>query len=48
MSAPERELVVSTPSGRVALEGTIESAEGNPSVVVFSHDSGSGRHTPHD
>lgn len=46
MSQPQRELTVSIPSGRVALEGVLELPERSLGVVVFSHGSGSGRHSP--
>jgi putative phosphoribosyl transferase len=38
--------VVSIPAGRVALEGVLESPATPVGVVVFSHGSGSGRHSP--
>jgi len=38
--------LVSIPSGRVMLEGVLELPETPAGVVVFSHGSGSGRHSP--
>ncbi|HEY7758958.1 MAG TPA: dienelactone hydrolase family protein [Burkholderiales bacterium] len=37
---------VSIPSGRVTLEGVLELPDAPSGVVVFSHGSGSGRHSP--
>jgi pimeloyl-ACP methyl ester carboxylesterase len=37
---------VAIPAGRVALEGALELPAGALGVVVFSHGSGSGRHSP--
>lgn len=46
MSAGRSEPVVSIPSGRVLLEGILELPKQASGVVAFSHDSGSGRHSP--
>lgn len=40
------ESLVSIPSGSIALEGVLELPERPGGVVVFSHGSGSGRHSP--
>jgi pimeloyl-ACP methyl ester carboxylesterase len=40
------EPVVRIPSGKVALEGVLELPERATGIVVFSHGSGSGRHSP--
>ncbi|HSD40710.1 MAG TPA: alpha/beta hydrolase [Burkholderiales bacterium] len=42
MSAP----LVTIPAGTVALEGVLELPAGAQGIVVFSHGSGSGRHSP--
>jgi pimeloyl-ACP methyl ester carboxylesterase len=46
MSAVRSETLVSIPSGKVMLEGVLELPEKPTGVVVFSHGSGSGRHSP--
>ena len=46
MSAPRDETLVSIPAGEVALEGVLERPAQTTGVVVFSHGSGSGRHSP--
>jgi putative phosphoribosyl transferase len=46
MSAQRGEPPVSIPSGRVALEGLLEVPSNASGIVVFSHGSGSGRHSP--
>jgi len=43
---PRGEPVVRIPSGKVALEGVLELPERATGIVVFSHGSGSGRHSP--
>jgi pimeloyl-ACP methyl ester carboxylesterase len=43
---PRGEPVVRIPSGKVALEGVLELPERAAGIVVFSHGSGSGRHSP--
>ena len=40
------EPIVRIPSGKVALEGVLELPERAAGIVVFSHGSGSGRHSP--
>ena len=40
------EPVVRIPSGKVALEGVLELPERAAGIVIFSHGSGSGRHSP--
>jgi putative phosphoribosyl transferase len=40
------ESIVRIPSGKVALEGVLELPERAAGIVVFSHGSGSGRHSP--
>jgi dienelactone hydrolase len=40
------EPVVRIPSGKVALEGILELPERATGIVIFSHGSGSGRHSP--
>ena len=40
------ESLVSVPAGRVALEGALERPGRAAGIVVFSHGSGSGRHSP--
>jgi alpha-beta hydrolase superfamily lysophospholipase len=46
MSAQRSGPSVSIPSGRVALEGLLEVPARAVGIVVFSHGSGSGRHSP--
>jgi alpha-beta hydrolase superfamily lysophospholipase len=46
MSTRRSEPVVSVPSGRVSLEGLLEVPANAAGIVVFSHGSGSGRHSP--
>lgn len=46
MSAPDSAPFVSIPSGRLAMEGVLELPPTPSGVVVFSHGSGSGRHSP--
>jgi len=46
MSTPSNEPAVSIPSGRVWLEGLLEVPPRATGIVVFSHGSGSGRHSP--
>jgi putative phosphoribosyl transferase len=46
MSTRRNEPVVSVPSGRVSLEGLLEVPASAAGIVVFSHGSGSGRHSP--
>jgi putative phosphoribosyl transferase len=46
MSAPRREASVLIPAGDVTLEGDLELPLQPAGVVVFSHGSGSGRHSP--
>lgn len=46
MRAARGEPLVSVPSGRVLLEGILELPRTLSGVVVFSHGSGSGRHSP--
>ncbi len=46
MRAAPNEPVVSIPSGHVQLEGVLELPPDPIGVVVFSHGSGSGRHSP--
>ncbi len=46
MRAARGEALVSVPSGRVLLEGILELPRTSSGVVVFSHGSGSGRHSP--
>jgi dienelactone hydrolase len=46
MMTPVYQPIVSIPSGRLALEGVLEVPERPGGVVVFSHGSGSGRHSP--
>ena len=41
-----RESLVSIPAGRVALEGALDLPAKPSGLVVFSHGSGSGRHSP--
>ena len=46
MNLPLIEPTVSIPSGRVVLEGALEMPQTPCGIVVFSHGSGSGRHSP--
>lgn len=46
MTAARGGPLVSIPSGQVMLEGVLELPENPTGVVVFSHGSGSGRHSP--
>jgi putative phosphoribosyl transferase len=46
MSMPDSVPLVSIPSGRLAMEGVLELPPTPCGVVVFSHGSGSGRHSP--
>ena len=46
MTAPRREPLISIPSGQVLLEGILELPPNPSGIVVFSHGSGSGRHSP--
>jgi putative phosphoribosyl transferase len=46
VSAPQREASVLIPAGDVTLEGDLELPLQPAGVVVFSHGSGSGRHSP--
>lgn len=46
MSGSREEPLVSIPAGRVELEGVLELPANPIGVVIFSHGSGSGRHSP--
>ena len=46
MSMPSDKPLISIPSGQVMLEGVLELPPAPSGIVVFSHGSGSGRHSP--